>query len=161
MTGCHGTLGPTGLSGSSWTWLSRTPSYTSQSFPEPAIQTHLQQHFASCTPCHSLQLPSEPCSACGSACMWLWNTFSAQSPTLASSLELVVVARLPARIPAAFGWGRGVIPSLGFLEYDTRISTLAWWSFWISTLATLYNTTESILKDKLQSEQLKFPEHWN
>lgn len=57
--------------------------------------------------------------------LWLWNTFSAQSPALASSLELVVVARLPARIPAPFGRGRGVIPSLRFLEYDTRISTLA------------------------------------
>lgn len=57
--------------------------------------------------------------------VWLRYTFHAQSPALASSLELAVVARLPARIPVPFGRRRGVIPSPGFLEYDTRISTLA------------------------------------
>jgi len=54
---------------------------------------------------------------------------AAQSPALASSLGLAVVARLPAQIPAPFGWRRGVIPSPGFLEYDSRISAIAWWSF--------------------------------
>lgn len=81
---------------------------------------------------HTLPLAPSPLGATTPVALlgvWLRYTFSAQSPTLASSLELAVVACLPAWIPVPFGRGRGVIPSLGFLEYDTRISTLAWWSF--------------------------------
>ena len=81
---------------------------------------------------HTLPLAPAPLGATTPVALlsvWLQYTFSAQSPALASSLELAVVARLPAWIPVPFGWGRRVIPSLGFLEYDTRISTLAWWNF--------------------------------
>lgn len=122
-------FGPTGLSESSLTRFSRTVSWTSQLLPAPAINNHFQQRTSKL---HTLPLapaPQGPTMPVALLKVWLGCTFSAQCPALGSSSELVLVAHLPAWIPVLFDPGRGVIPSPGFLERDTRISTLAWWNF--------------------------------